>query len=167
MNAGQLLRRATMHRTRNDLPLRTRTAMVELLNARLADALDLAAQAKQAHWNVRGENFIALHELFDKLHDAASEAVDEIAERAVALGGIARGTVQTVSKATTLRPYPETVSESRAHVEALANAFAAFGKAVRKATDVADDAGDADTADLFTGISRDADKYLWMLEAHL
>ena len=81
--------------------------------------------------------------------------------------GIARGTVQTVAKSTTLRAYPESISDSRAHVEALANAFAAFGKAVRKATDVADAAGDADTADLFTGISRDADKYLWMLEAHL
>lgn len=156
-----------MHRTRNDLSQRTRTAMVELLNARLADALDLAAQAKQAHWNVRGANFVALHELFDKLHAVAGEAVDELAERAVALGGTARGTVQTVARASTLRPYPETISESRAHVEALAKAFAAFGKNVRKAIDVAGKAGDADTADLFTGISRDADKYLWMLEAHL
>lgn len=156
-----------MHRTRNDMSQRTRTAMVELLNARLADALDLAAQAKQAHWNVRGANFIALHELFDKLHDAAGAAVDEIAERAVALGGTARGTVQTVARETTLRAYPEDISDSRAHLEALANAFAAFGKKVRKAIDVATKAGDADTADLFTGISRDADKHLWMLEAHL
>ena len=156
-----------MHRTRNDLSLRTRTAMVELLNARLADALDLSAQTKQAHWNVRGTNFIALHELFDKLHDAAGEAVDEIAERAVALGGVALGTVQSVSRRTTLRSYPETISASRAHVEALAHAYATFGKAVRKAAGTAGDAGDEGTADLFTGISRDTDKYLWMLEAHL
>ena len=156
-----------MHSTRNDMKQRTRSAMVTLLNARLADALDLAAQAKQAHWNVRGANFIALHELFDTLHGAVAGAVDEIAERAVALGGTAAGTVQAVARATTLRPYPAAISESRAHVEALAEAFAAFGKNIRKAIDVADKAGDADTADLFTGISRDADKYLWMLEAHL
>jgi starvation-inducible DNA-binding protein len=156
-----------MHPTRNDMAQRTRTAMVKLLNARLADALDLEAQAKQAHWNVRGANFIALHELFDKLHDFAGESVDDIAERAVALGGTAFGTVQTVARSTTLRAYPENISESRAHVEALADAFAAFGKGIRKAIDVADKAGDADTADLFTGISRDTDKYLWMLEAHL
>jgi starvation-inducible DNA-binding protein len=156
-----------MHSTRNDMTQRTRSAMVALLNARLADALDLAAQAKQAHWNVRGANFIALHELFDKLHDAAGEAVDEIAERAVALGGTAAGSVQTVARATTLRPYPEAISDSRAHVEALADAFAAFGKNIRKAIDAAAKAGDADTSDLFTGISRDTDKYLWMLEAHL
>lgn len=156
-----------MHKTRNDMTLRTRTAMVQLLNARLADALDLAAQAKQAHWNVRGANFIALHELFDKLHAVAGEAADELAERAVALGGIASGTLQTVARNTTLAPYPEGASESRAHLEALAGAFASFGKNIRKAIDVADKAGDADTADLFTGISRDADKYLWMLEAHL
>ena len=156
-----------MHQTRNDLTLRTRTAMVALLNARLADALDLEAQTKQAHWNVRGANFIALHELFDKLHEAAGDAVDEIAERAVALGGTALGTVQSVARSTTLRPYPEAISESRAHVEALADAFAAFGKQLRKAIEAAAKAGDADTSDLFTGISRDTDKYLWMLEAHL
>ena len=156
-----------MHPTRNDMALRTRTAMVKLLNDRLADALDLEAQTKQAHWNVRGANFIALHELFDKLHEAAGDAVDEIAERAVALGGTARGTVQTVARATTLRPFPEDIVDSRAHVEALADAFAAFGRNLRKAIDAAAKAGDADTSDLFTGISRDTDKYLWMLEAHL
>jgi starvation-inducible DNA-binding protein len=156
-----------MHTTRNDMALRTRTAMVKLLNERLADALDLAAQAKQAHWNVRGANFIALHELFDKLHDATREAVDEIAERAVALGGTAFGTVQAVARATTLPAYPEAISDSRAHVEALADGFAAFGRNIRKAIDASAKAGDADTSDLFTGISRDSDKYLWMLEAHL
>ena len=156
-----------MHPTRNDMTLRTRTAMVKLLNERLADALDLEAQTKQAHWNVRGANFIALHELFDKLHEAAGDAVDEIAERAVALGGTARGTVQTVARDTTLRPYPEDISDSQAHVAALADALGKFGRNLRKAIDTAARAGDADTSDLFTGISRDADKYLWMLEAHL
>lgn len=156
-----------MHKTRNDLNKRVRGQMVELLNARLADALDLAAQAKQAHWNVRGANFIALHELFDKLHGVANEAVDDIAERAVALGGIACGTVQTVARSSTLPPYSEKLATSKAHLQALAAAVARFGANVRQASDGAAQAGDADTADLFTGVSREADKYLWFLEAHL
>jgi starvation-inducible DNA-binding protein len=156
-----------MHQTRNDLPGKTRSKMIELLNARLADALDLESQAKQAHWNVKGPQFIALHELFDKVHAAAEAAVDEIAERAVALGGIANGTVQQVVSRTTLPPYPEQLVDGREHVQALASAMAAFGKNVRRAIDAAAKAGDAGTSDLFTGVSREVDKYLWFLEAHL
>jgi starvation-inducible DNA-binding protein len=156
-----------MHKTRNDLPAKTRSKVIDLLNARLADALDLEMQTKQAHWNVKGPNFFALHELFDKVHTTVEEAVDEIAERIVALGGTAYGTVRAVGSSTTLEAYPEDIFDGRAHVEALADALAAFGKNVRKAIDVAGKAGDADTSDLFTGISRDVDQYLWFLEAHL
>jgi starvation-inducible DNA-binding protein len=156
-----------MHKTRNDLPAKTRSKIIDLLNARLADALDLEMQTKQAHWNVKGPNFIALHELFDKVHTVAEEAVDEIAERIVALGGTAYGTVRAVSSSTTLSAYPEDIYEGRAHVDALSDVLATFGKNVRKAIDVSGKAGDADTSDLFTGISRDVDQYLWFLEAHL
>jgi starvation-inducible DNA-binding protein len=156
-----------MHKTRNDLPAKTRSKIVDLLNARLADALDLEMQTKQAHWNVKGPNFIALHELFDKVHTVAEEAVDEIAERIVALGGTAYGTVRAVSAATTLAPYPEDIYDGSKHVAALSDALAAFGKNVRKAIEKSAKEGDADTSDLFTGISRDVDQYLWFLEAHL
>jgi starvation-inducible DNA-binding protein len=155
-----------MHKTRNDLSAKVRGRMADLLNARLAGAIDLYLQTKQAHWNVKGPSFIALHELFDKLGEELEGYIDDIAERVVALGGIAEGTLGAVSQRTKLAPYPLDISEGVAHVDALADAYAAFGKAVRKAIDDASKAGDADTSDLFTGISRGIDKGLWFLEAH-
>jgi starvation-inducible DNA-binding protein len=156
-----------MFDTRNDLPAGKRSKVVTLLNARLADAIDLGAQTKHAHWNVKGPNFIALHELFDKLAESVEDHVDELAERVTALGGTAHGTIAAVARATTLRPYPEDISEGLAHVAALSDALAAFGARVRAGIDATDKLGDADTADLLTGISRESDKYLWFLEAHL
>jgi starvation-inducible DNA-binding protein len=156
-----------MFDTKNDLPAGKRSKAVTVLNARLADAIDLSLQTKHAHWNVKGPNFIALHELFDKLAESVENQVDEIAERVTALGGTAHGTVAAVARATTLKPYPQEISEGLAHVEALSGALAAFGARVRAAIATTDKLGDADSADLFTGISRESDKYLWFLEAHL
>jgi starvation-inducible DNA-binding protein len=156
-----------MHATRNNMPLKLRSRIENLLNARLADALDLAAQAKQAHWNVKGPNFIALHELFDQLHDVVGGHVDTLAERITALGGTARGTVQTVARSSALAAYPEDISGGREHLTALAERLADFGARVRAAIDAADKLADAGTADLFTGISRELDQQLWLIEAHL
>jgi len=155
-----------MFDTRNDLPARVREQVAELLNARLADAIDLGAQSKYAHWNVKGPNFIALHELFDKVAESIEEQIDTIAERITALGGRAHGTIAAVSRSSSLRPYPEEIVEGLAHVEALSAALADYGAKLRGAIESADRLGDADTADLFTGISRETDKYLWFLEAH-
>jgi starvation-inducible DNA-binding protein len=156
-----------MHSTRIDLAAKTRTKMITLLNARLADAIDLQLQAKQAHWNVKGPSFIALHELFDTFAGEIAGYVDEVAERITALGGIAEGTLQAVAGRTRLDAYPLEIADGRAHLDALAAATSRFAKAARKAIDEAAKAGDADTSDLFTGISRGADKSLWLLEAHL
>jgi starvation-inducible DNA-binding protein len=156
-----------MHETRNDLPARTRAKVIETLNARLADAIDLGAQAKHAHWNVKGPNFIALHELFDKIAESVEEHIDELAERITALGGTAYGTIAAVGRSSSLAPYPENIVDGLQHVDALAAALAQFGKKIRKGIDEAGKQGDADTADLYTGISRAADKNLWFLEAHL
>jgi starvation-inducible DNA-binding protein len=156
-----------MYNTRNDLPARLRGKLETLLNARLADALDLESASKQAHWNVKGAHFIALHELFDQLHGNIEQHVDTIAERISALGGTAHGTVQDVASASSLAPYPRNISGGVEHLAALAQRLADFGKKIRAAIQTADELGDADTADLFTGVSRDADKYLWFLEAHL
>lgn len=156
-----------MFDTRNDLPAATRGKVIELLNARLADAIDLGAQTKHAHWNVKGPHFIALHELFDKVAESVEEQIDTIAERVTALGGTAHGTLQSVLRTSSLKPYPEDISEGLAHVDALSAALAAFGAKVRAAIDASAQLGDADTADLFTGVSRETDKYLWFLEAHL
>ena len=121
------------HRTKNDLPEATCVKAFELLNARLADCIDLQTQTKQAHWNVKGPNFIALHELFDKINEDVEDYVDDIAERAVQLGGVAEGTARMVAEASSLAEYPAKTVDGRSHVEALSSALAAFGKAVRKA----------------------------------
>lgn len=159
--------RATMKRTRNDLPLPSRQRLVKLLNARLADAIDLSRQAKQAHWNVKGPNFVALHEFFDDLHTDALGHVDLLAERAVALGGEAHGSLQRVAEDTTLPKYPEGIRGGAAHVEALAEAVGHFGREIRAAIRHAEELGDAGSSDLFTEISRSTDQRLWMLEATL
>ena len=156
-----------MFKTKSDLSEGTRAKAVELLNARLADCKDLQTQVKQAHWNVKGPNFISLHLLFDKINDDVEEYVDEIAERAVQLGGVAEGTARMVAKRSSLAEYPAGAADGRSHVEALSSALAAFGKSARKAIGEANDLGDLDTADLFTEVSRGIDKWLWFVEAHL
>jgi len=153
--------------TKNDLPESTRVNVVALLNTSLADCIDLQMQAKQAHWNVKGPNFIALHKLFDEVNVAVSDYVDEIAERTVQLGGVAEGTVRMVAKRSSLPEYPMTAIDGQSHVDALSTALAKFGKAARKAIEEANEFGDLDTADLFTGLSRGIDKWLWFVEAHL
>ncbi|MFT3784659.1 MAG: DNA starvation/stationary phase protection protein Dps [Tepidisphaeraceae bacterium] len=155
-----------MNKTKNDLSAETRQAMTDLLNARLADAVDLLSQTKAAHWNVKGPSFIGLHELFDKVYEYVGEAVDLIAERRVQLGGVALGTVRVAAKASTLKEYPSDIKAGLDHVEALSERLASFGKQTRAAIDTADEAGDADTADMFTDISREIDKWLWFVESH-
>jgi starvation-inducible DNA-binding protein len=158
--------RTLAHSTKNDLSEATRGAMCELLNARLADAVDLTIQAKQAHWNVKGPHFFSLHELFDAVADGAREYADLIAERAVQLGGVAEGTVQLVARRSTIGEYPLEIVDGVEHLVAVSAALASFGKEVRRAIDAAADAGDMGTADLFTEVSRGVDKHLWMVEAH-
>lgn len=158
--------KAIPHKTKNDLPEVSRRKMIELLNQHLADVLDLGMQTKQAHWNVKGPNFIALHELFDKVADEVEEFTDDIAERAVQLGGVALGTVQAVAKNSRLAAYPLDLAAGKEHVAALSSALAKFGASARAAIDAADKRGDTDTADLFTEVSRGVDKLLWFIEAH-
>jgi starvation-inducible DNA-binding protein len=156
----------TLHKTQNNLSEQIRRKAIDLLNQHLADGLDLGLQGKQAHWNVKGPNFIGLHELFDKVAEELEEFTDDIAERAVELGGVAQGTVQVVSKNSRLAAYPMNAVSGKAHVAALSGALAKFGASARAAIDTAAGFGDADTADLFTGVSRGVDKLLWMVEAH-
>ena len=156
-----------MHNTKNDLAKGNREKVIELLNARLADAIDLKTQAKQAHWNVKGPHFIGLHELFDQVATAAEAHTDLIAERVTALGGTAMGTARVVAQKSTLSEYPLEIVDGTAHVDALSTAMADFGKKIRKGIDDADKLDDADTADLFTEVSREIDKLLWFVEAHI
>jgi starvation-inducible DNA-binding protein len=153
--------------TRVDIPEAERDKLVDLLNARLADTFDLYSQLKQAHWNVKGSDFIQLHLLYDQVAENVLEYVDMIAERATALGGLALGTARLAAAASTLDEYPPETVAGLETVAAIADRLATYGASVRAGIDVAADLGDQDTADLFTEISRAIDKHLWFVEAHL
>lgn len=155
-----------LHNTKIDIDREKREQVIGILNARLADAVDLQSQAKQAHWNVKGMNFIALHELFDQVSTEVLTHIDDIAERVTTLGGTAMGTVRVAAGNSTLSQYPLEITDGEAHVDALSSALADFGKKIRADIDNTDELGDKDTADLFTGMSRSIDKLLWFVEAH-
>ena len=155
-----------MYETENDISHQRRTELSVLLNPRLADAIDLQLQLKQAHWNVKGPHFIGLHELFDKIAEEVESYVDMIAERIVQLGGIAEGTVRAAASRSRLEEYPPTIADGLAHVEAVANALCTFGREARVSIQEANTLDDADTADLFTEVSRGIDKWFWFVEAH-
>lgn len=155
-----------MTATRNDLPADKRTKICALLNERLRDSIKLGLCAKQAHWNVKGVNFIALHKLFDEVYAESQEWVDEIAERITALGGLADGSVAALNKST-IPDHPVNKVDWKTHVNSLADELAAYGKQVRQDIDTTAEWGDAGTSDLLTGISREVDKDLWFVEAHV
>ena len=155
-----------MYETENNLSENNRSEMNVLMNQSLASAVDLQMQMKQAHWNVKGPSFIGLHELFDKVAEAVESYVDMIAERIVQLGGVAEGTVRTSASRSRLAEYPLLIADGMAHVEAVSRALSNFGNEARSTINQADELDDADTADLFTEISRGIDKWLWFVEAH-
>ncbi len=158
---------AHLHQTSNDLKSNAKAVAMDCLQARLADSIDLALVTKQAHWNLKGPQFIGVHLMLDKFREEQDEWSDMMAERITQLGGTARGTTQEVTKGTSLPPYPTDIYAIPDHVHALIERYAACANAIRKNIDDTDDAGDADTADLFTEVSRGLDKQLWFLEAHV
>jgi starvation-inducible DNA-binding protein len=168
VGGGRILKvmKTKLTHTRNSLPEKTRLEIAALLQSRLADSIDLMMQAKQAHWNVKGPNFIALHELFDKVYTDTEVYVDIIAERIVQLGGIAQGTIRAAAHASSLPEYSLDISSGHKHVAELAHAIAFYGETIRRAIALSTELEDADTADIFTEVSRGADMNLWFVEAH-
>ncbi|WP_102961220.1 DNA starvation/stationary phase protection protein Dps [Mangrovicella endophytica] len=155
-----------LHSTKNPQTENLRTAMVELLQKHLGTAVDITYQTKQAHWNVKGMNFIAVHKLFDELHEKTEAYVDDIAERLTAMGGQAHGTVHAAVENSVLEPYPLDLVKSEDHLRRLADSYAKWSEAVKAGIDEAEEAGDALTADLLTQVGRDLDISLYFLESH-
>ena len=164
--AQQAAEGTLLYETKNPLPAETRARAVRLLNHRLADAIDLQSQTKQAHWNVKGPQFIALHKLFDEIDEATGEYIDLIAERVVQLGGIAEGTIRVASARSTLNEYPLVISSGEDHVAAMTNVLAQFGTKARAAIDELEEIEDPDSMDILTEVSRGVDQWLWFVEAH-
>ncbi|MCA0272702.1 MAG: DNA starvation/stationary phase protection protein Dps [Proteobacteria bacterium] len=140
---------------------------IETLNACLADLVALGLALKQAHWNVKGRNFIGIHELFDAVYARVADGVDVVAERVQILGGAALGTVEVVSGAAKMKAYPTNVVEDLKHVEEVSKRLADVGERVRKSIEVISEAGDEGTVDVLVGLSRQLDKDLWFVESHL
>ena len=153
-------------KTRNDVPSNAKQASINTLQGCLFDSVDLYNATRQAHWNVKGPQFGSLHTLFEGFYNALHTQSDDLAERIVQLGGTANGTTQVLAQGTRLQPYPTDLYAGMDHVRALADRYAQVAKTLRDGIGQADDAGDADTADLLTERSRALDKMLWMLEAH-
>ncbi len=141
--------------------------IVEALNQRLIDSLDLYTQFKVAHWNIRGPHFVALHPLFDQIAQELNGFIDEIAERAIVLGGHVIGTARTVAKQSTIEDYPETTVRDLEHVALLGNRLDQWLVGMKHTRDQADEAGDPDTADLLTGMISAFDKHRWFFRATL
>jgi len=163
--ANKLARR--MHPTHNDMPQKTRDRMADLLNARLADCSDLASQARTAHWNVKGPQFIALHKLFDEIYENLSEQMDLVAERCVQLGGTAKGTTRLAAQHSQIEEYPVDIFACEDHVRELSKRLATYGKSLREAIDESEEAEDMGTSDMFTALVQEVDKWVWMVEAHI
>ncbi len=159
--------RASLWNTHHDQPESRRIAVAALLNRQLADLIDLRLQAKQAHWNVKGPQFAALHALFDDVAEEVDGLADVVAERAVVLGGFAGGTLQTVARDTRLPAYPAETGCGNEHTWALSAALAQAARAARSAIRAAQDAGDDGSADVLTQVSRELDTLLWKVEAHV
>ena len=155
-----------MHKTMNPISENIRGSMVELLQTHLATAVDITYQTRQAHWNVKGMNFIAVHELFDDLHEETEEYVDTIAERLTAIGGQAHGTVQAASENSLLDPYPLDLVKSEDHLKRLTESYSKWSAAVAEGIEEASEAGDPLTEDLLTAIGRGLDKGIYFMESH-
>ncbi len=156
----------TLTHTRNSIPETIRIEIAALLQARLADSIDLMMQAKQAHWNVKGPHFFSLHQLFDKVYTDTGGYVDLIAERIIQLGGTAQGAIRAAAQASCMPEYPLDISDGHKHVAELAHAISFYGEMIRKAIELCNELGDVGTADLFTQVSRGTDMNLWFVEAH-
>ena len=155
-----------MFPTACDLPEQTRQSMVALLQSHVSDGIDLYSHVRQAHWTLRGPNFIGLHELLEKIYTEVADQTDLVAERLQLLGGHTEGTIDVAAQNSRLPKYPLDAVTPNEHIEAITNSLAAYAKSVRGAIGEADETGDQGTADLFTEIVRAVDRARWMIEAH-
>ncbi len=156
-----------LHKTKNGMPEKVRMEVVSMLNSSLASVMDLYAQLKQAHWNVKGPEFIALHKLFDEIAEELEEHIDTIAERAAALGGTVLGTIQEAAKNTALSAYPTNISSAKDHLAHLTHNMAIISELAHEHMAEAEELGDMSTNDIYIALDRFLDKNLWFLESHL
>lgn len=158
---------ASMFPTSVSIPEDRRVRIIQILNARLADAIDMKTQTKQAHWNVKGMAFYELHLLFDSIAGHLEDASDLIAERVTQLGGVAEGTARQSAAKSSLPEYPVEAVRGSDHILALSQRLAQVSNTMRQNIDDCINLGDQASGDIFIELVRQADKDLWFLQAHL
>jgi starvation-inducible DNA-binding protein len=161
------MKRTKSYASPSRLPEKSRAKIAAALDAILADGLDLHGQIKTAHWNVKGPHFAALHPLFETFAVSLAGFDDEIAERAVTLGGLVHGTAKHVAASSRITPYPEESTRDLELVGVLAERFEGYVEHVKAARDVAEAEGDVDTVDLLTTAITAFEKHAWFLRATL
>jgi starvation-inducible DNA-binding protein len=144
----------------------TRQALIALINQRLANSVDLRSQVKWAHWNIKGSDFIQLHELFDSVAAHLEDQTDTIAERCVTLGGVANGTTREAAAMSGLKEADLTASDGPSMLKWLVHNVAHHANALRTAIKESGELGDDITVDMFTTLTRELEKDLWFIEAH-
>lgn len=158
-----------IYETMNPLPITHRTAMIEELNGLMADILDNHYQSLLAHWNTRGPNFAALHEFFQEygIGNGAENWCDWVAERISQLGGTVMTTIPFIAARTSLDEYRTDIADGSDHLHALSKSAAVIISRVGEGIRMARRADDVVTADILAAVQRSAEKYLWLMEAHL
>jgi starvation-inducible DNA-binding protein len=140
---------------------------VDTLNFHVALASDLRSQVKQAHWNVVGPNFIALHKLFDEQATLLLAQVDIFAERVRALRGVARGTVRQAAAESPLEDIEADELPEAEAVQAILDRFERYSLSLTAAIEAADELKDLSTQDIFIEAQRDVDLHAYFLRSHL
>lgn len=161
----KMIAKDTFRKTANDTPAKQKKDTVKILNHLLAEFLDLALITKQAHWNLRGPAFIAVHEMLDPFNDKLLDYADTIAERIVQLGAVPYGTAQMIVHGSELAEYPTNIVTIEDHLEEVHDRYAIVANTVRKI--VEEQLADQGTLNFLTDASNDLDKYLWFIEAHM
>jgi len=150
-----------------DMATENRKKLAAILNQTLADMSDLKSHAKQAHWNLRGENFVSYHKLADKVADEADAAADSVAERCAQIGGYVYGLLSHAAKNTTVPAFPEDVNDEEDCMDALLESVSHICGTCRKNIAATQDLSDYATSDMYIDITRAFDKLAWMLNASL
>ncbi|HMO01520.1 MAG TPA: DNA starvation/stationary phase protection protein Dps [Oligoflexia bacterium] len=158
---------AERRKTKIDISKNNALMIAKILNQTLADLSDLFTQLKQAHWNLQGANFIALHKFFDELAEEVEKAVDIVAERAVTLGYPAEGTARMAAASSRLPEFKSGFISDKNSIKLLIDRYALIAKNVRAAIEESESYGDLITADLFIDLGAMLDKSLWFLESHI
>jgi starvation-inducible DNA-binding protein len=153
----------------NPLPAEQRAEMIEELNGLMADILDNHHQSLLAHWNTRGPNFTALHAFFEEyaIGNGAENWCDWVVERIGQLGGTVVTTIPFIAARTSLDEYRPDIADGSDHLHAVCKSATTIIRRVRDGIRMARQADDVVTADVLGAVQRSAEKYLWLMDAHL